>query len=214
MAVTPPQSQASVQVQSELQTLKSDQQEIAQNKGNTAFLSANVDKYQADFKKFQQDSSGLQQSSSGTDIQDAQSFEAQAYDAFDSTQSDLKEALGSQDAQAGIASGDPALTHLQSGVSSLIDEGNANVLHLQQINNNVDQINHDTGIGIAPMLTGAGGTDDIPKNNQYGSGTLADGTSFGVVSGGTASPNDVAATADSVRQVSGQQDTGNRFGNT
>ena len=207
-------SAAVTQVQNSLHNVQVDQQDIASHKGDAGYLSAHISQYQNDFKDFQKLSSGLQNSSNGSDIQEAQSDEAAASDSFDLAQADLKSALGTPEAQAGLANNDPTLTQLQSGTQSYIDEGNANVLHLQAINNNIDSINSATGIGIGVMTTATtGGDANGPRNTQYGSGTDPNGTPFGVVSGGTASPDQVAADAAGIRQGAGQ-DKATTFGFT
>ena len=193
------------QVIAEAQKINQDQAFIAQNKNNPTALAGRIDEFQADYKNFQKDSAGLQQSSDISDVAVAQTAEAGVSDAFGDAQAGLKEAMGGSDAQAALSAGDPTISHLQSGTEALIDEGNANTLHLQQLNNNLDSINAQTGAAakgapLTPSYTLQGNGGDFSTQQQYG-----DSAGHGVVAGGTASPVDVAQIADSIRSASGQQ---------
>ena len=170
-------------VNTESAKLSEDQKFISENKGNASALAGRASEFQKDWETFQGDTATLQNSHDISDVSTAQTAEASGMDTFDQTHHDLQDAVNSAN-----ASNDPNAGTLQSAFASITDQGNANTLHLQALNNNIDAINSDTGAKAAgnpltPEYSLSGGS---PSNSVYGT---ANGG--GIATGGTRSPEDI-----------------------
>lgn len=202
-AITSPTSnpQLTEKVNTEAAQLEADQRFIAANKDNAGVLAGAIGAIQEHWKAFQADSSTLQNTGNGTDIGAAWQAEKRAFSAFDSTHADLKDAVSK-------AQGSPEAAVLQAGYASITDQGNANALHLQAINNNFAGNNTDgTGVNGQYTVDNLDGGEDANRAlaqgiSRYGS---SDGT--GIADGGTVSVAEIARQATDIYQGSGKDRT-------
>ena len=189
-----PQSDAAKTVQAGLGKIQDDANWISQNKGTASKedIAAHSQAAEKDWEKFTNDSAGLQQSSDPNDLAFSRQTYNSAIAAFGSTQSDLKEVLGGR-LNADLQSGDPTAKSIQQNTSSLIDQGNAMMLHVQKFLNTS---------GASADRAAAAAAPGSPDATRAQAGVAAAASVYvtgpglppgaGPVAGGTASPNTVS----------------------
>lgn len=177
-------------VNTEATKLEQDQQFIAEHKNDPSALAGRIAEFQSDWENFQKDSASLQGSGSDADVATAQTAEARAFSAFETTHGDLKSAV-----EQATSSNDPSAQALQAGFASITDQGNANVLHLQALNNNIDAINAKTGGTLQAQYTIDGSVqgDADEKNIALKDVVYGDVNAGGIATGGTRQASDVHA---------------------
>lgn len=189
-SATGPNSALQNTVKAEQKQLAADTQFVKDHKGDLSALAGKIADIQKDWEAFQGDSSALQNTGNGDDIKAAHDAEVGAFDSFNDIHGDLQDAVHSAQ-----ASGDPNAAALGAGFASITDQGNANALHLQAINNNSTVLNAN-GAGIDNQYSAT--IQVLGANSQYG-----DSNGAGIATGGTRSVQDVAAEASSIRIAAG-----------
>lgn len=168
-------SSAARTVLNDLKDVQTEQDWLSKNKGTASKedIATHAAAAEKDWEKFTADAAGLQQSGDPNDKAFALQSYTDAAKAFRSTQADLKEILGGR-LNGDLQSGDATARDIQSQTSALIDQGNAALLHAQQLLN------------------------ENGANAFYGNTVDRAGNQYSPVAGGTASPNNVSNQAEQI----------------